>query len=89
MGLNDEKMIGFDSDQLSELLSENFGLCLDVNHAMKAAISLGIDGVDFVRQLGEFSPTMLHISDGHMNQEKDMEVHYWPKELKLALKNMI
>lgn len=72
VGLNDEKMIGYSPEQIEELLGENSaGVCLDFGHAVKAAISIGIDYKKYVKKFLMFEPKVFHVSDGRLNFEKD------------------
>jgi deoxyribonuclease-4 len=72
VGLNDEPMIGYSPAQIEELIREgDRGLCLDLNHAAKAAVSLGVDYREYVRDFSVFDPKMFHISDGTLDNEKD------------------
>jgi len=43
VGINDEKMVGYSPNQIKELIGKKFGLCLDLNHAIKASVSLKVD----------------------------------------------
>lgn len=71
VGLNDEPMIGYTPEQLKELMDNKFGLCLDLNHAIKAAVSLRAPYKEFVQEFLKLNPKMFHISDGKLNNEKD------------------
>ena len=72
VGLNDELLIGYSPAQIEELIGDNdAGLCLDLNHAAKAAVSLGVDYRGYVRDFSVFDPKMFHISDGTLDNEKD------------------
>jgi len=71
VGLNGESMIGYTPDQIKELIDNKFGLCFDLNHAIKASISLNKDYKQFLKEFLEFNPKMFHISDGKLNNEKD------------------
>jgi len=71
VGLNNEKMIGSTPEQIRGLMDNKFGLCLDLNHAIKAAISLRIPYKEFVQEFLKLKPKMFHISDGKLNNEKD------------------
>ncbi len=71
VGLENEKMIGYNSDQIEMLLGERFGFCLDMNHAIKAAISLNMPYQQFIAKLMKLSPKMFHIADGRLDYEKD------------------
>jgi deoxyribonuclease-4 len=70
-GINDEKMVGYTPEQINRLVDKKFELCLDLNHAIKAAISLNKDYKQFVEEFLELNPKMFHISDGKLNNEKD------------------
>jgi deoxyribonuclease-4 len=72
VGLNDEKMIGYSPEQIQELISINkAGLCLDFGHAVKAAVSLGLDYNEYVQGFMGFEPNIFHLSDGWLCEERD------------------
>ena len=71
VGLNDEKMIGYTPEQIKKLIDNKFGLCLDLNHAIKAAVSLGRPYKDLIEEFLKLKPKMFHISDGKLDNEKD------------------
>ena len=71
VGINDEKMVGFNIDHISKFIEMGFGLCLDLNHTIKASISLRIEYLDFIKELDELKPAMYHVADGHLDNEKD------------------
>ena len=71
VGINDESMIGYTPEQLKGLMGGGFGLCLDLNHAIKAAISLKTPYKRFVEEFLKLMPQLFHISDGNLNNEKD------------------
>jgi deoxyribonuclease-4 len=72
IGLNNETMIGYLPAQIEKLIGDNdIGLCLDLNHAAKAAVSLGVDYQEFIQDFLIFDPKMFHISDGMLSNEKD------------------
>lgn len=71
VGMNDEKMLGFTPEQIKELTSDKFGFCLDLNHAMKATISLKIDSKNYIKDFLKLNPKIFHISDGNLKKEKD------------------
>ena len=72
VGLDDEAMIGYSPAQIEELIrNSDMGLCLDFGHAVKAALSLGIDYKDYINKFIKFKPKVFHISDGLLNNEKD------------------
>ena len=71
VGTNDESMVGFSPNQVKALINNKFGVCLDLNHAIKAAISLKKDYKEYIKEFLELNPAMFHISDGRLGEEKD------------------
>ena len=72
VGLNDELMIGYSPAHIEELIGDgDRGLCLDLNHAAKAAVSLEVDYKEYVQDFLVFDPKMFHISDGTLDNGKD------------------
>ena len=71
LGDNNEKMIGFTPKQIKELTRDRFGFCLDFGHAVKAAVNLGKDYKQYIKELLTLNPQVFHISDGVLNSEKD------------------
>jgi len=47
------------------------GLCLDFGHAVKAAVSLGLDYKEYVQGFMGLEPKVFHMSDGTFSEEKD------------------
>ena len=64
-------MIGFSPDQIKQLIGDKFGFCLDLNHAIKASISMGVDYKVFILDFLKLTPKLFHISDGKLNNYKD------------------
>lgn len=82
VGLNDERMIGYSPEQIEELISiNNAGLCLDLEHVVKAAASLGLEYKEYVNIFLEFYPKVFHISDGTLKCEKDEHLNIGEGEL--------
>jgi len=72
VGLGGEAMIGYSPEQIEELiLDSDMGLCLDFGHAVKAAVSLGVDYKEYVLGFMELEPRMFHVSDGTLGEERD------------------
>jgi deoxyribonuclease-4 len=71
VGLNGENMIGYTPEQIKNLIANKFGLCLDLNHAIKAAVSSGKPYKEFIEEFLMLKPMMFHIADGKQNIEKD------------------
>jgi deoxyribonuclease IV len=64
VGLDNEEMVGYSLEHIRELTGSKFGFCLDLNHAVKAALGLGIDYKSFVKDFLILEPSYVHISDG-------------------------
>jgi len=71
VGINNEKMIGYTPKQIKGLIGKKFGFCLDLNHAIKAAVSLKKDYKEYIKDFLKLNPKMFHISDGTLKNEKD------------------
>jgi deoxyribonuclease-4 len=71
IGTNKEKMVGFSPQQIKKLMQNKFGFCLDLNHAIKAAISLKKDYKEYIAEFLKLNPKVLHISDGDLRNEED------------------
>lgn len=71
LGLRGEKMVGYAPKQIKSLMGDKFGLCLDLNHAIKASVSLRTSYKEFIEEFLKLQPKMFHISDGKLNDEKD------------------
>jgi len=72
VGLGGEAMIGYSPEQIKDLIgSSGMGLCLDFGHAVKAAVSLGVDYKEYIKKFIEREPRMFHVSDGWLDEERD------------------
>ncbi len=71
VGMANEKLVGYLPRDIRLLLNDHFGFCLDLNHAVKAAISLGKDYREFINTCLKLNPKVFHISDGKLTYEKD------------------
>lgn len=72
VGLGGEAMIGYSPEQIEDLIGDSdMGLCLDFGHAVKAAVSLGVDYKDYVQGFMGFEPNLFHVSDGWLREERD------------------
>ncbi|MDW7726678.1 MAG: TIM barrel protein [Candidatus Methanoperedens sp.] len=72
VGLENEAMIGYSPAQIEELIGDScMGLCLDFGHAVKAAVSLGVDYKEYVQGFMGLEPRVFHVSDGRLGEEKD------------------
>ncbi|MBE0525124.1 MAG: TIM barrel protein [Methanosarcinales archaeon] len=72
VGLGSEAMIGYSPAQIEELIGDScMGLCLDFGHAVKAAVSLGVDYKEYLQRFMGLEPRVFHVSDGRLGEEKD------------------
>jgi len=71
VGMSNEDMIGYSPKQIKDIIGDRFSFCLDLNHAIKASISLGRDYKEFVKEFLKLNPKVIHISDGNLDTEKD------------------
>lgn len=82
VGINGEKMLGYEPVQLKELMDTgNFGFCLDFAHAAKAAVSMGKDYKEYINGLLKLKPDMFHISDCDLKNEVDEHLNIGDGEL--------
>jgi len=70
VGMGGEKMVGYEPGQIKQL-AERFGFCLDLNHAIKAAVSLKKNYKELILEFFKLNPKVIHISDGSFKSEKD------------------
>lgn len=72
IGLNNERMVGSSYLHMHHLLENtNFGFCLDFGHAIKAAIYRKLEYKEYLSDFMYLKPKMFHLTDGHLNIEKD------------------
>jgi deoxyribonuclease IV len=75
VGLNDEKLLGYSVRQLELMLKKaEYGFCLDLNHAAKAAVSMKTDYKEVIEEMMAFIPVQFHLSDGRLNEEFDLHL---------------
>lgn len=70
-GMDGERMVGHTPQQIESLMGGKFGFCLDINHAIKAAISLDVPCWDYVMEFCDLKPSLFHIADGSLSSERD------------------
>ena len=71
MGVGGEAMIGYSPEQIEELIRDSdMELCLD-GHAVKAAVSLGVDYKEYVKGFMGLEPNVFHVSDERLGDERD------------------
>lgn len=71
-GMNNETMVGSSPAEIIYLLKNtNFGFCLDFGHAIKTAIHNEVEYKPFVKAFMNLNPEMFHLTDGHLNNDKD------------------
>ena len=72
VGLGGEAMIGYSPAQIKELIGDSdMGLCLDFGHAVKVAVSLGLNYKEYVKGFMRLEPRVFHVSDGVLSGERD------------------
>jgi deoxyribonuclease-4 len=72
VGLGCEAMIGYSPAQIEDLIgNSDMGLCLDFGHAVKAAVSLGVDYKEYVQGFMGLEPRVFHVSDGTLSGVRD------------------
>jgi deoxyribonuclease-4 len=72
VGLNGEQLIESIPEQVQELMGNRFGFCFDINHAIKASVSLGTSyRRSFLPAFLAINPKMFHVSDGLLSNCKD------------------
>lgn len=71
VGVKNEKMVGYDPEQIKDLKRGDFGFCLDLTHAVKAAASLKINYKKLIADFIELKPELFHISDADCKKEMD------------------
>ncbi len=82
VGINGEKMLGYEPKQLKELMSVgDFGFCLDFCHATKASVSMGKDYKEYINGLLKLKPDMFHISDCDLKTEIDEHLNIGEGEI--------
>lgn len=92
-GINGEKMIGYNVEDLSYFFKKisDLQLCFDINHAIKAAISLKKQIFPFLNNFLKFkNPIIFHIADGNIDEEYDnhLSINKGDYDIK-AIKNML
>lgn len=73
-GIYGGELLGYDPNSLRTYFERIHDLefCFDITHAIKAAFSMKIDHLSFIRKFLEFKkPILFHISGGTMNVEVD------------------
>jgi len=70
-GDNNEKMIGYNQEQIGNLKKNKFGFCLDFGHAVKASMDLGEEPKEFIKKFLALEPKIFHLSDGTFSKGPD------------------
>ncbi len=78
-----EKLVGFSPYQIKHLCQGKFGFCLDLNHAIKAAMTLKKDYHQFIKEFLILEPVMFHISDGSLHVQTDEHLNFGEGEYPL------
>lgn len=59
------------------------GFCLDVNHALKYAISMGRDHMEAIKEFADMGPKIIHICGLDDTVEEDKHLHLYDSEIDL------
>ena len=70
-GINWEICLGYDAESLKNLNINDFGLCFDFGHAIKASLSIRRNYKELISEFMDFNPNIFHISDGKLDNEID------------------
>ncbi len=73
-GIHGEKLLGYNPKSIKYYFEKikNLEFCLDISHAIKAAISLKINHLIFINKFLNFKkPKIFHLSGGNLNIEID------------------
>lgn len=82
VGIKGEKMLGYESWQLKELMGVGgLGFCLDFSHAAKAAVGIGKDYKEYINEFLKLKPDMFHISDCSLKNEIDEHLNIGDGEM--------
>lgn len=72
MALDGSICLGYTIKEIKGFLKiGDFDFCLDFGHAIKSAISQGIDYKKFLEKIIKLNPKIVHLCDGKLNNEKD------------------
>ena len=66
--------IGRTYEEMKSIEIDNY--CLDISHAIKAAITLNIDIFQNIKELLKLNPSIIHISDSNLSNEIDRMIDY-------------
>lgn len=77
LGLNNEICVGWSPAEFKKIFDEHIinGIALDFGHASCAALSSSVDVMDIVKALMFFNPRIFHLTDGHVESEKDTHLN--------------
>ena len=83
-------LIAFTADEIDEILNQTHaGFCLDLAHAVKAALALKTDYKPYVRRFMAFHPVIAHISDGRLDNTVDEHLDLGQGEFDLEFLNTL
>ncbi|MFX1256289.1 MAG: TIM barrel protein [Promethearchaeota archaeon] len=77
-GIHGEAMLGYNPIELKSFFEKvrDLEFCFDINHAIKASISLKKDSFEFIKEFLNFKkPKVFHIAGGDINIEIDNHLH--------------
>lgn len=86
VGLLNEICIGWSPIEFRQALHEGVicGMALDFGHAICAAVSRGVNPMEFISEFMVFKPKIYHLSDGDISSPKDFHLNFGKGNFNLA-----
>lgn len=76
IGQDDQVCVGITPEDISRVIIETgAAFCLDINHAIQAATTMGKDHKEFLSGFIQLSPVLYHLCDSYMRREKDIHLN--------------
>jgi len=80
-----QRFYGYDRQSMKRLLDRTGKrMCLDFPHTSEAAVDLGRDPLDLVKDMMKLNPEHFHLSDTHLGTGKDEHTHLGEGNLPIA-----
>lgn len=77
IGIGNEKCIGYSVSQIKTILKKTgLGFCFDFGHAICSSVSARLDWRNVIQNFIKLEPSLYHLSDGLLDEEKDRHLHY-------------
>ena len=68
---------GYNIEEIEKIMREtSCGFCLDIGHSICSANSQGMEPYLYVEKFNQLKPNMYHLSDGDINSQVDMHLHF-------------